>query len=401
MGDQGDRKTVRAFQCRDYLFEIFDRMSSELECSVDYLINEAMREYARAREQTVAAVDAQELVGSAAAGAPPMSAPPFDARPAPMLTPVPSRRPTAATARDRAASASWPSAVGRGGPPSPGASVQRSRLSRRERRVHHRARRAKRRPRDSRRQHFAEARGGRVSRWRVLHERLGQHEWNRVRGSTCRIQAHRRRRRLSHLRLRASLLVSMSSVRRAQRRLPPPDWARLLLSWGLSRFWRADEALCARRPRSFNTDSASSRRGTTRSTRKARSSRRAALSKRRHTHRRRQRSCSRAADRPRGHGVGRAAARAPHRAGPVVRDAAASHRDARSRACTAPRPRSADERPGLARARGESAVMLRALLIGCCSRRLGLRRPANGADFRLALRISRRGARSGACAGPL
>jgi hypothetical protein len=105
MGDQGDRKTVRAFQCRDYLFEIFDSMSSELECSVDYLINEAMREYARAREQTVAAVDAQELVGSAVAGAAPMSAQPLEARPvearpvearsAPMLTPVPSRRPTA------------------------------------------------------------------------------------------------------------------------------------------------------------------------------------------------------------------------------------------------------------------------------------------------------------------
>jgi len=94
MGDQGDRKTVRAFQCRDYLFEIFDGMSSELQCSVDYLINEAMREYARSRDQTVAAVDAQELVGSAVAGAAPMAAPPVDARPAPMLTPVPSRRPT-------------------------------------------------------------------------------------------------------------------------------------------------------------------------------------------------------------------------------------------------------------------------------------------------------------------
>ena len=95
MGDQGDRNTVRAFQCRDYLFEIFDRMSSKHQCSVDYLINEAMREYARSREQTVAAVVAQELIGSAVAGAAPMSAPPIVARPAPMLTPVPSRRPTA------------------------------------------------------------------------------------------------------------------------------------------------------------------------------------------------------------------------------------------------------------------------------------------------------------------
>jgi len=95
MGDQGDRKTVRAFQCRDYLFEIFDRMSSERQCSVDYLINEAMREYARAREQTVAALDAQEMRGSAVGGGAPMVAPQRDVRPAPMLTPFQSRRPTA------------------------------------------------------------------------------------------------------------------------------------------------------------------------------------------------------------------------------------------------------------------------------------------------------------------
>ncbi len=89
MGDQGDRKTVRAFQCRDYLFEIYDRMSAELGCSVDYLINEAMREYARAREQTVAAIDTQEVLGSAVGGAPRVAAQPLDQRPAPMLTPVP------------------------------------------------------------------------------------------------------------------------------------------------------------------------------------------------------------------------------------------------------------------------------------------------------------------------
>jgi hypothetical protein len=91
MGDQGDRKTVRAFQCRDYLFAIYDRMASELGCSVDYLINEAMREYARAREQTVAGIDAGEVFGSAAVGASPVSARP-EPRPAPMLTPVPPPR---------------------------------------------------------------------------------------------------------------------------------------------------------------------------------------------------------------------------------------------------------------------------------------------------------------------
>jgi hypothetical protein len=44
-----NKKTLRSFQCRDYLWEIFGQMSSELECSVDYLINEAMRQYARSR----------------------------------------------------------------------------------------------------------------------------------------------------------------------------------------------------------------------------------------------------------------------------------------------------------------------------------------------------------------
>ena len=89
MGDQGDRKTVRAFQCRDYLFEIYGRMAAEHGCSVDYLINEAMREYARAREQTVAGIDAEELMSSAAVGAAPVPNPAADRRPPPMLTPVP------------------------------------------------------------------------------------------------------------------------------------------------------------------------------------------------------------------------------------------------------------------------------------------------------------------------
>lgn len=44
-----NKKTLRQFQCRDYLWEIFEQMSGELECSVDYLVNEAMRQYARSR----------------------------------------------------------------------------------------------------------------------------------------------------------------------------------------------------------------------------------------------------------------------------------------------------------------------------------------------------------------
>ena len=49
MTQEQNKKTPRQFQCRDYLWEIFEQMSTELECSTDYLINEAMRQYARSR----------------------------------------------------------------------------------------------------------------------------------------------------------------------------------------------------------------------------------------------------------------------------------------------------------------------------------------------------------------
>ncbi len=44
-----NKKSLRQFQCRDYLWEIFEQMGAELECSTDYLVNEAMRQYARSR----------------------------------------------------------------------------------------------------------------------------------------------------------------------------------------------------------------------------------------------------------------------------------------------------------------------------------------------------------------
>jgi hypothetical protein len=49
MASDQNKKTLRAFQCREYLWEVFERMSAELDCSVDYLINESMRQYARSR----------------------------------------------------------------------------------------------------------------------------------------------------------------------------------------------------------------------------------------------------------------------------------------------------------------------------------------------------------------
>ena len=60
-----NKKTLRHFQCRDYLWDIFEQMSTELECSTDYLINEAMRQYARSRNYGTARSNAHELPSDA------------------------------------------------------------------------------------------------------------------------------------------------------------------------------------------------------------------------------------------------------------------------------------------------------------------------------------------------
>ena len=59
-----DQKTLRHFQCRDYLWEVFEQMSTELECSTDYLINEAMRQYARSRNYGTARSGQREDQGT-------------------------------------------------------------------------------------------------------------------------------------------------------------------------------------------------------------------------------------------------------------------------------------------------------------------------------------------------
>src|SRR5208282_5410374 len=49
MSSDPNKKSARTFQCRDVMWETFEQMARELECSVDYLINEAMKQYARQR----------------------------------------------------------------------------------------------------------------------------------------------------------------------------------------------------------------------------------------------------------------------------------------------------------------------------------------------------------------
>ena len=75
MNSDPNKKTPRSFQCRDSLWQKFEQMARELECSVDYLINDAMKQYARQRGYSGAGVTTG--AGAAAPAAmPPAVAPP-------------------------------------------------------------------------------------------------------------------------------------------------------------------------------------------------------------------------------------------------------------------------------------------------------------------------------------
>jgi neural Wiskott-Aldrich syndrome protein len=49
MSPDPNKKILRQFQCRESLWQRFEQMAKELECSVDYLINDSMKQYARQR----------------------------------------------------------------------------------------------------------------------------------------------------------------------------------------------------------------------------------------------------------------------------------------------------------------------------------------------------------------
>jgi hypothetical protein len=101
MSSDPNKKSARSFQCRDVLWETFEQMARELECSVDYLINEAMKQYARQRSygtrtpfpgaRAEAAVNPASTPGFAPPAAPAPMAPP--AARSTGLTPPPARMP--------------------------------------------------------------------------------------------------------------------------------------------------------------------------------------------------------------------------------------------------------------------------------------------------------------------
>lgn len=82
MSPEPSKKSPRSFQCRESLWQKFELMAQELECSVDYLINDAMKQYARQRGYGVAisSTDASLAPPASAAGVAPPPAPPQPSR---------------------------------------------------------------------------------------------------------------------------------------------------------------------------------------------------------------------------------------------------------------------------------------------------------------------------------
>ena len=114
------KKTMRHFYCRDVLWETFEQMANDFDCSIDYLINEAMRYYARSKNyHSAQATGGPELRAGPGAGAgavPPSSPPgtPFAAgSPAPTAVPGPGGGGSSATIPPPLGSAR------RAGPPPP------------------------------------------------------------------------------------------------------------------------------------------------------------------------------------------------------------------------------------------------------------------------------------------
>ena len=96
MSADPNKKNARTFQCRDVLWETFETMARELECSVDYLINEAMKQYARQRSYS--ATRTPYPAPGRSPEAPPPSERGFAPPPAaagPPSMPLPSARPPA------------------------------------------------------------------------------------------------------------------------------------------------------------------------------------------------------------------------------------------------------------------------------------------------------------------
>ncbi len=126
------KKTMRHFYCRDVLWETFEQMANDFDCSIDYLINEAMRYYARSKNYQSPSMSTSGvgMPGPAPAGSPPPQVPPQTQPPrraapttSPPQVPPPARRPAPSAAPAHAQAGGHMGQMGqpaRAHPPTPG-----------------------------------------------------------------------------------------------------------------------------------------------------------------------------------------------------------------------------------------------------------------------------------------
>ncbi|MEO8902778.1 MAG: FHA domain-containing protein [Polyangiaceae bacterium] len=89
MTSDPNKKMTRTFQCREALWQKFEQMARELECSVDYLINDSMKQYARQRGYGATAGGNQSIPPPLVAPASQSSRPSADTTPEPQPLAVP------------------------------------------------------------------------------------------------------------------------------------------------------------------------------------------------------------------------------------------------------------------------------------------------------------------------
>jgi len=107
------KKTMRHFYCRDVLWETFEQMANDFDCSIDYLVNEAMRYYARSKNYQSPG-SPQMTGGAPIANSGPTSYPPKG----PMGRPPPGTSPPGPP--NTAGPTSSPASSRRPAPPTPG-----------------------------------------------------------------------------------------------------------------------------------------------------------------------------------------------------------------------------------------------------------------------------------------
>lgn len=91
------KKTMRHFYCRDVLWDTFEQMANDFDCSIDYLVNEAMRHYARSKNY--GASTAQPAGSQSAPAQPAVRQPTMGARRPPPPPPAGAAAPAAVPRR--------------------------------------------------------------------------------------------------------------------------------------------------------------------------------------------------------------------------------------------------------------------------------------------------------------